>query len=112
GCRRGDGDRGAMIGLETALSVTYKALVETSLITFADLIKRMSTAPAEIAGYSEHGSLDIGSEANFTLVDLRSKWRVEASAIRSKSKNSPYLGMELPVKVMRTFLRGKEVFSA
>ncbi|MGA1117891.1 MAG: dihydroorotase [Candidatus Nanopelagicaceae bacterium] len=101
-----------MIGLETALSVTYKALVETSLITFADLIKRMSTAPAEIAGYSEHGSLDIGSEANFTLVDLRSKWRVEASAIRSKSKNSPYLGMELPVKVMRTFLRGKEVFSA
>jgi dihydroorotase len=101
-----------MIGLETALSVSYKSLVETSLISFADLITRMSTAPAEIAGYSEHGSLDIGSEANFTLVDLRSRWRVEASAIRSKSKNSPYLGMELPVKVMRTFLRGKEVFSA
>jgi dihydroorotase len=101
-----------MIGLETSLSVSYKALVETSLISFADLITRMSTAPAEIAGYSQHGSLDIGSEANFTLVDLRSRWRVEASAIRSKSKNSPYLGMELPVKVMRTFLRGKEVFSA
>jgi dihydroorotase len=101
-----------MIGLETALSVSYKALVETSLISFADLIKRMSTAPAQIAGYSEHGSLDIGSEANFTLVDLQSRWRVETSAIRSKSKNSPYLGMELPVKVMRTFLRGKEVFSA
>ena len=101
-----------MIGLETSLSVSYKALVETSLISFADLITRMSTAPAEIAGYSQHGSLDIGSEANFTLVDLRSRWRVEASAIRSKSKNSPYLGMELPVTVMRTFLRGKEVFSA
>jgi dihydroorotase len=101
-----------MIGLETALSVSYKALVETSLISFADLIKRMSTAPAEIAGYSEHGSLDIGSEANFTLLDLQSRWRVETSAIRSKSKNSPYLGMELPIKVMRTFLRGKEVFSA
>ncbi|MFM1788672.1 MAG: hypothetical protein RLZZ12_21 [Actinomycetota bacterium] len=101
-----------MIGLETALSVSYKALVESSLISFAELIKRMSTVPAEIAGYSEHGSLDIGSEANFTLVDLQSRWRVEASAIRSKSKNSPYLGMELPVKVMRTFLRGREVFSA
>jgi dihydroorotase len=100
-----------MIGLETALSVAYQALVATGLMNLDDLINRMSTTPAEIARYPGHGSLSIGREANFTLIDLKGSWRVNAPEIRSKSKNSPYLGMELPVTVKRTFLRGKEVFS-
>lgn len=99
-----------MIGLETALSVSYFSLVKTGLMTLSELIDRMSTAPARIARYSGHGSLEIGSEANFTLIDLESTWRVESALIRSKSKNSPYLGMDLPVTIKQTFLRGKEVF--
>jgi dihydroorotase len=71
----------------------------------------MSTAPARIGRYDGHGSLSIGNEANFTLVDIGATWRVETSGIRSKSKNSPYLGLELPVVVKSTFLRGQEVFS-
>jgi len=100
-----------MIGLETALSVSYKALVESGLMSLENLIERMSAAPARIARYEGHGSLDIGSEANFTLLDLAGSWRVDGNEIRSKSKNSPYLGMELPVTVKQTFLRGKEVFT-
>lgn len=100
-----------MIGLETALSVSYKALVDSGLIKLGDLIERMSTAPARIGRYEGHGSLAIGSEANFTLVDIDATWRVETLGIRSKSKNSPYLGLELPVTVKSTYLRGKEVFS-
>jgi dihydroorotase len=100
-----------MIGLETALSVSYKALVESGLMKLGDLIDRMSTAPARIGRYDGHGSLSIGNEANFTLVDIGATWRVETSGIRSKSKNSPYLGLELPVTVKSTYLRGKEVFS-
>ncbi|MFM8782698.1 MAG: dihydroorotase [Actinomycetota bacterium] len=100
-----------MIGLETALSVSYKALVESGLMKFEDLVERMSGAPAQIGRYDGHGSLAIGNEANFTLVDTTANWRVETLEIRSKSKNSPYLGLELPVTVRRTYLRGKEVFS-
>lgn len=100
-----------MIGLETALSVSYLSLVQTGLMTLSELIDRMSTAPARIARYSEHGSLANGSEANFTLIDLESTWRVDSAQIRSKSRNSPYLGMELPVTIKQTFLRGKEVFA-
>jgi dihydroorotase len=100
-----------MIGLETALSVSYKALVDSGLIKLGDLIERMSTAPARIGRYEGHGSLAIGNEANFTLVDIDATWRVETLGIRSKSKNSPYLGLELPVTVESTYLRGKEVFS-
>jgi dihydroorotase len=100
-----------MIGLETALSVSYKALVDSGLMKLGDLIERMSTAPARIGRYEGHGSLAIGNEANFTLVDIDATWRVETLGIRSKSKNSPYLGLELPVTVESTYLRGKEVFS-
>ena len=100
-----------MIGLETALSVSYKALVDSGLMKLGDLIDRMSTAPARIGRYEGHGSLAIGNEANFTLVDIDATWRVETLGIRSKSKNSPYLGLELPVIVKSTYLRGKEVFS-
>ena len=100
-----------MIGLETALSVSYKALVESGLMSLETLIERMSVTPARIARYEGHGSLEVGSEANFTLIDLAGSWRVDGDEIRSKSKNSPYLGMELPVTVKRTFLRGKEVFT-
>ena len=100
-----------MIGLETALSVSYKALVDSGLMKLGDLIERMSTAPARIGRYEGHGSLAIGNEANFTLVDIDATWRVETLGIRSKSKNSPYLGLELPVIVKSTYLRGKEVFS-
>lgn len=99
-----------MIGLETALSVSYKALVESGLMSLETLIDRMSVTPARIARYEGHGSLEVGSEANFTLIDLAGSWRVDGSEIRSKSNNSPYLGMELPVTVKQTFLRGKEVF--
>ncbi|NDA40840.1 MAG: dihydroorotase, partial [Actinobacteria bacterium] len=100
-----------MIGLETALSVSYKALVDSGVMKLGDLIERMSTAPARIGRYEGHGSLAIGNEANFTLVDIDATWRVETLGIRSKSKNSPYLGLELPVIVKSTYLRGKEVFS-
>ena len=100
-----------MIGLETALSVSYKALVESGMMSFENLIERMSVAPARIGRYEGHGSLEVGSEANFTLLDLAANWRVDDSEIRSKSKNSPYIGMELPVTVKRTYLRGKEVFA-
>lgn len=100
-----------MIGLETALSVSFKSLVETGLMSFDVLVDRMSSTPAQIARYGGHGSLDLGSEANFTLVDLSSSWRVDEAEVRSKSKNSPYLGMELPVVVKRTYLRGEEVFA-
>lgn len=98
-----------MLGLETALSVSFKAMVESKMISFTDLIIRMSTKPASIAGYLGHGELSLGKPANFSLVDLEQVW--QSSPSYSKSKNDPYRGMNLPILVMQTFLRGKKVFS-
>ena len=96
-----------MLGLESALSVSFKAMVETKLLTLTQLIDRMSNRPAEIAGYVQHGSIAIGRDANFALIDLES---ARSTGRRmSKSANDPYRGMELPVRVNETYLRGNLV---
>lgn len=99
-----------MIGLETSLSIAYLAMVKTGLLSLNELITRMSRNPANIGRYEGHGSLEVGNWANFVLLDLSASWRVETSEIQSKSKNSPFVGRDLPVKVMRTFFKGTEVF--
>jgi dihydroorotase len=96
-----------MLGLESALSVSYKAMVETKLLTLTQLIDRMSNRPAKIAGYVQHGLIEIGRDANFALIDLES---ARSTGRRmSKSANDPYRGMELPVRVNETYLRGNLV---
>lgn len=99
-----------MVGLETAFSICYQSVVQNNLMSLEDLITRMSTKPAEIARYIGHGSLDVGSVANFVLVDLHSSWQVVPSDLRSKSKNTPFAGMELPGVIQKTFHNGALVY--
>lgn len=100
-----------MLGLETALSVAYLAMVDTGLMSFAALINRMSKVPADIGRYPDHGVIAPGRAANFALVDLSASWTVTESELHSKSKNSPYLKRELPVIVKETYLNGRKVFN-
>lgn len=98
-----------MLGLESALSVSFKAMVDTKLISPKDLIYRMSSRPAEIAGYKDHGAIAIGKPANFALVNFEKNWISKPRM--SKSGNDPYRGMTLPVVVEATYLRGRKVYS-
>lgn len=98
-----------MVGLETALSVSYLALVATGMMSWKDLINRMSTRPAQIARYEEHGEVRKGGVANFFLFDPAAKWRVNREDLKSKSKNSPFGQMELPGVVRATFFNGRLV---
>jgi len=99
-----------MLGLETALSVSYKALVESKVLSFSQLVALMSEKPSIIGKYENHGALSVGKEANFTLVDLNSKWFPGKVPGYSKSQNNPYIDYEVPVTVEETYLRGKMVF--
>jgi dihydroorotase len=101
-----------MVGLETALSVVVASMIETKLMSWNSLIERMSTKPAQIAGYGNQGrNLKIGSPANLFLVDPSAKWLVRRDRLNSKSKNTPFEGMELPAVITDVFHNGVQTIS-
>ena len=97
-----------MTGLETALRVVHKAMVETGLLDWAGVADRMSARPAAIGRVPGHGQpLTQGAPANLTLYDpAAAATRVDPATHASKSRNSPFAGMALPGRVHATFLRG------
>ncbi len=97
-----------MLGLEHALSVVLKTMVQPGLLGWADVADRMSARPARIGRLAGHGHrLEVGAPANLTLVDPAAMTTVEPKRLASKSRNTPYAGMELPGRVVATFLRGR-----
>jgi dihydroorotase len=101
-----------MVGLETAFSVVVASMIETKLMSWSTLIERMSTKPAQIAGYGNQGrNLKIGSPANLFLVDPSAKWLVRRDRLNSKSKNTPFEGMELPAVITDVFHNGVQTIS-
>ena len=97
-----------MIGLETALSVVHEAMVETGLLDWAGVADRMSYRPAQIGRLAGHGRpLEAGAPANITLYDPDVHAAVDPANFASKSRNTPYAGLELPGRVIATFLRGR-----
>ena len=100
-----------MVGLETALSVVIKTMIESKLMSWSDLVNRMSTRPAEIAGYKNQGKqIAEGVEANFVILDPALSWTVNRNELRSKSKNTPFNMMSLPGVITDVFYAGKQVF--
>jgi dihydroorotase len=98
--------RPGMLGLETALSVVVETLLAE--LGWDGVAERMSRAPARIAGLAEHGhGPAAGRAANVTLVDPSARWTVDPLALASRSRNTPYAGMQLPARVVATFLRGQ-----
>lgn len=98
-----------MIGLETALSVVVTTMIDSGLMDWQTLVKRMSSAPAEIGGYAGHGELAVSRQANFILVDPNQKWKVDREAMLSRSSNTPFHGQTLTGSVVHTFFKGVQV---
>lgn len=99
-----------MVGLETALSVVVKTMIETKMMSWNDLIDRMSIAPARIAGYSTQGQLIAEKNyANLTVIDKDKSWIVNREKLQSQSKNTPFNGYELPAVVTDVFHNGVQV---
>ena len=101
-----------MLGLETALSIVQKTMVDTGLINWLQVADRMSVAPARIGGYENHGQpLVAGSVANLVVINPTQKWTVDRDLVLSKSSNTPYHGHELPGVVTHTFFKGAATYS-
>lgn len=96
-----------IIGLETALSLGIRELVQTGKLTYPQLVQRMSTAPCTLYGL-RGGTLREGDPADLVIFDPEEIWKVQQFA--SKSANSPFIGEELPGVVHATICGGKFVY--
>jgi len=98
-------------GLETALGVCIRTLIEPGLLSWAQLIEKLSVRPAAIAGIAG-GTLAKGADASLALIDPSASWTVDPSQFLSKGKHSPFTGWTLRGAVVRVLARGAEVFPA
>jgi dihydroorotase len=101
-----------MLGLETALSIVQKTMVDSGLMNWSQVADRMSIAPARIGGYENHGQpIVVGSVANLVVINPTQKWTVDRDLVLSKSSNTPYHGHVLPGVITHTFFKGAATYS-
>jgi dihydroorotase len=101
-----------MLGLETALSIVQKTMVDTGIMNWNQVADRMSITPARIGGYENHGQpIAVGSIANLVVINPTQKWTVDRDLVLSKSSNTPYHGHELPGVITHTFFKGYATYN-
>jgi len=96
-----------VIGLETALAMYARGLIETGTIDWPDLVRMMSANPAALCGLSGKGALHVGADADVTLIDPNHAWTVDASRFASKARNCPFDGWAARGRAMGTIVGGE-----
>lgn len=94
-------------GLETTLPLVLK-LVEDGHVNLERAVEMLTIGPARILGL-QAGTLRPGMPADVTVVDPEKKWKVIPSRMKSRSKNSAFLGWEMKGKAEWTIVAGRIV---
>jgi dihydroorotase len=99
-----------MSGSEFAFPATWE-LVRAEHLDASELVRLWTAAPAEIFGL-DRGTLAPGAVADVTVWDPNVQWVVGRDTIRSRSANTPLIGMTLRGRAERTFIDGEEAYRA
>jgi dihydroorotase len=96
-----------MVGLETAFPILYTTMIATGAMSWKRAAEVMSITPAAIGGYRSHGAaISVGSPAQIAVVDPAATMTVDRAQLASKSKNTPFHGMEFQGSVVATVFNG------
>ena len=96
-----------IIGLECALPLYVKALIETETIDWPRLIAMMTIHGARLVGLDAmKGHLLPGADADVTVIDPKATWTIDASAFKSKSRNCPFHGWRVTGRAVATIVGG------
>jgi dihydroorotase len=99
-----------MIGLEICLPLMM-GLVRDGAFSLSRLLDSLTRAPARIVGLPPPEIRET-AEANLILYDPEAEWTIEAAALRSKGKNTPFLGRTVRGKVLATMVTGRVIFES
>jgi len=97
------------IGLESGLAVCVMELIDKQILSWPELVRKISLNPAKILGINK-GRLSVGLEADITILDPNKEFILKKETIVSKSKNSPFIGRKVKGAVEYTILGGKIVY--
>jgi len=93
-------------GLETTLPLLLTK-VKHGRLSITDVVRLMSKNPAEVFGLKGRGCLKEGNSADLVVVDLDRKYKIDASKFHSKAKYSPFDGLSVEGKPVKTFVGGR-----
>jgi dihydroorotase len=97
-------------GIETALGLLLLA-VEAGVLDLATVARALTSGPARVLGEALGSGLaaglEVGAPADLVVVDRAETWRVDPESLRSKGRNSPLLGRDLPGRVLLTIAAGR-----
>src|SRR5438105_4276232 len=83
-----------IIGLETLVPICIKALIEPKLLTWPQLIEKLTVNPARVLSI-DRGTLKPGAVADVTVIDPNAEWTIDPGKFRSKSRNCPFAGWQV-----------------
>ena len=98
-------------GMECALGLYVKALIEPGVLDWPGLISLLTERPAGIIGVDK-GTLGKGKQGDVTIIDPDVKYKIDVNNFRSKSRNCPYDGWRVTGKVKKTIVGGEIRFEA
>ena len=98
-----------IIGLETAFGLLNKKL--ENKISKEKLIELLSSNPKKIINHNHHTNHINHSSDNFIILDFNEEWTLTENNIKSKSKNTPYIGQSLKGKVKAVFSKGELIIN-
>ena len=97
-------------GLEVLLPLTLK-WAESLKLSLPEALARITAAPAAVLGL-QSGQLAVGSVADLCIFDPEATWQLTPETLKSRGKNSPWLGYMMTGKVQKTLVGGRVVYSA
>jgi len=97
-----------IIGLETLLGISVTELIHSKILSWTELIKKVSLNPAKILGLDK-GTLTEGKAADIVIIDPDKEWTYKREDIKSKSKNSPFIDWQFKGALLATIVAGEIV---
>lgn len=95
-----------IIGLDCALGLYAKALIDDGTIDWMQMLAMMTVNPAELCNLAGKGRLEEGADADVTLIDPKEQWTIRVDEFESKSRNCPFEGWEVTGRPVGTIVGG------
>jgi dihydroorotase len=99
-----------VIGLETLLPICIKTLIEPGVLTWSEMIAKLTIHPARILGI-DRGTLRPGAIADVTIIDPEVEWTIDPNQFRSKSRNCPFAGWRVRGRAHTVLVAGQVKYS-